>query len=104
MYSKADRVVALVVTGSPIGRMMGVAALTSTKRKIQRRSRVSIRSSRPATLLSLPQAEVPALDAQDDAQGHRAGAQGRSDDDPRLGRPVRRVHHPLRQPAQELAR
>src|SRR6267378_7596575 len=97
------RVEAVVVTGRPTGRMIGIATPRNTSKKSQRRSSESSLSEMDATLLPSPEAQVPALDAEDHADRHRGGPEGRADDDSGLRGPVRRVHDPLRELAQRLA-
>src|SRR5512140_1210601 len=108
MYSKALREDSVVLTGSPIGTTIGVMRLTRTKRKINRRSSTRRKSKKRFTgspsRLSASQAEIAALDPEDHPDRHRGGAECGADDDPRLRRPVRDVHDPLRQVAEGLAR
>src|SRR5207245_7228661 len=104
MNSNAERVGPVVVTGRPIGMMIGRATPMKTSRKSQRRSRSRSLSTNPATLLSSPQAQVAALDPEDDSDRHRGGAERGADDDARLGRSVRGLHDPLGQLPQGLAR
>src|SRR6266446_1705698 len=104
MNSNAERVEPVVVTGSPIGMMMGMATPTNTIRKSQRRSMFRSFSTNPATLLPSSETEIALLDPEDDPDGHGGGAERRSDDDPRLGRAVRGLHDPLGELAEPLAR
>src|SRR2546428_9406160 len=104
MNSNAERVEPVVVTGSPIGMMMGMATPPNTSRKSQRRSMFRSFSTNPATLLSSTETEIALLDPEDDSDGHGGGAERRSDDDPRLGRAVRGLHDPLGELAKPLAR
>src|SRR5260221_267983 len=58
----------------------------------------------PAMLLPTSETKIALLDAQDQADGHRGGAERRADDDARLGRAVRGLHDPLGELPQGLAR
>src|SRR6267154_1260676 len=104
MNSNASRVEAVVVTGRPIGMTIGRATPMKTSRKSQRRSMFRSLSTNPAMLLPTSETEIALLDAQDQADGHRGGAERRADDDARLGRAVRGLHDPLGELPQGLAR